>query len=102
VPGGGLSFLKISMQGKSGVLAEILKEPMIQICKNAGVDPKPIMFNLSESYGNIGYNAKSGLVEDLVEAGVIDPVKVLRCSLQNAASSAGMLITAECVIADTL
>lgn len=102
VPGGGLSFLKISMQSKSGVLTEILKEPMIQICKNAGVDPKPIMFNLSESSGNIGYNAKSGLVEDLVEAGVIDPVKVLRCSLQNAASSAGMLITAECVIADTL
>lgn len=113
VPGGGTAFMKI----KSGdeVIDKVLQVPLTQICNNAGVDAIEIIQRMrNKTYKkdglewdigytkNIGYNAKTDKIEDLVEAGIIDPVKVLRCALQNAASSAGMILTSECLICDTL
>lgn len=100
IAGGGTSYLRI----KTG--DEILDSatPIIlrQICDNAGVDPEPIILKVSQSDGNIGYNAKTDTIEDLVEAGIIDPAKVLRCALQNAGSVAGMILTTEVLICDII
>lgn len=85
-----------------GIIFNILKTPLEQICKNAGIKSDQILKLISLGGDNDGYNAKTDKVEDLVIAGVIDPVKVLRCALQNAASSAGMVLTTECLIADLL
>lgn len=106
VPGGGTAFLRclsptvFGQKSFDNTFNLVLREPLEQICKNAGVPS--VSDKLISSKGNIGYNAKTGQIEDLVEAGIIDPVKVLRCALQNAASSAGTLLTTECLIADTL
>ena len=127
VPGGGTAFLRLifgririeeilkiydqtgmeyyspkSEDALPGIIFSILKSPLIQICKNAGVESEKILAEISSKKELVGYNAKTGKIEDLVKAGVIDPVKVLRCSLQNAASAASMIITTECLIADTL
>lgn len=83
-----------------GVIYNVLRAPLMQICKNAGIDFEPIIDKVLKGGENDGYNAKTGKVEDLLEAGVIDPVKVLRCSLQNAASAAASILTTECLIAD--
>jgi chaperonin GroEL len=72
-----------------------------QICFNVGSAADEVFEQVKNATGNMGYNAKSRKVEDLIEAGVIDPVKVLRCALQNAASSATMFLTTECAITDT-
>ncbi len=109
IVGGGTAFLRIQTGNKivDSALATILK----QICLNVGLipkkwwqfwKPKDVFDVVNQSIGNIGYNAKTGIVEDLVKAGVIDPVKVLRCAIQNAASSASMILTSECLIVDTL
>lgn len=98
--GGGSAFLRIHTGNE--IIDEILKEPMKQICKNAGVEYSAILPKIDLSNGTSGYNAKINIVEDLVEAGIIDPVKVLRCALQNAASSATMILTSEGLICDTL
>lgn len=83
-------------------LINALKMPLKQICSNAGTDFDWAYSAIKESKWEKGYNAKTGKIEDLVAAGIIDPAKVLRCSLQNAASSAGMILTTECVIADSV
>lgn len=93
-PNKGDSFLNL--------IFDVLYEPLMQICKNAGVESVDKIKIISLRGGNIGYNAKTDKIEDLVEAGIIDPVKVLRCALQNAASSAGMILTSEVLIVDTL
>lgn len=106
--GAGTALLRIRSGNKivDSAMDMILK----QICANMGLLPKrwwefwkpqDIFSQVKQARGNVGYNAKTGKIEDLIEAGVIDPVKVLRCALQNAASSATMLLTTECVIADT-
>lgn len=110
VPGAGTAFLKISPKIDSagwGIITSVLSEPLRQICINAGVDSEDIIKQVLKELGNIGgnnfgYNAKSDLIEDLVVSGIIDPVKVLRCALQNAASSAGMILTSEVLIVDFL
>ncbi len=85
------------------ILCKSLTDPILQICVNCGVESEEILTKVSrETNINIGYNARTNQVEDLVQSGIIDPVKVLRCALQNAASSAGMILTAECCIVDTL
>ena len=85
------------------LVLDALCKPLLQICENAGVKGDEILTKVSrETNINIGYNARTNQVEDLVQSGIIDPVKVLRCALQNAASSAGMILTAECCIVDTL
>lgn len=103
--GGGSVFAKMNLDIKNDgqeVLAHALKEPLRQICLNAGVEPGPLLNIVVESEGDIGYNAKNGKIEDLVKAGIIDPTKVLRCALQNAASSATMILTSEAMIVDTM
>lgn len=103
LPGAGSVYWNImaDMDGKTQgnrLIKSVLSIPFEQICKNAGVDFSSEQLSFSDK--NHGYNAKTGKWENLVESGVIDPAKVLRCALQNAASSASMLLTTECLIAD--
>jgi chaperonin GroEL len=99
--GGGTAFLNIHSQ--SSIINSVLQAPLKQICSNAGVDWGTKHSEiLKRGSPNIGYNAKSDTIEDLVSAGIIDPVKVLRCSLENAASTATLILTSEALICDTL
>lgn len=108
VPGAGTTFLRIRSGNKivDSAMDMILK----QICYNVGSPPrewwqfwrkKGIFEHVRAASGNVGYNAKTGKIEDLIAAGVIDPAKVQRCAIQNAASSATMFLTTECLIVDT-
>jgi len=112
IPGGGVAFIRsipaldaIKAKGdvKIGVdiIRRALEEPLRQIALNAGVEGAVIVDEVKKAtVANVGYNADSNKVEDLVEAGVIDPTKVARIALQNAASISGLLLTTECVIAE--
>jgi len=113
VAGGGTVFLSITDKLGSyawndnphglRILEAALQAPVKQMLYNAG-EPNPAdIINQIRAEGNsVGYNAKTGAIENLLEAGIIDPCKVLRCSLQNAASAAGMILTTQCLIVDTL
>ena len=72
-----------------------LSAPLLQIVENAGVEGAVILHKVQESKGDIGFNAATEELEDLTKAGVIDPTKVVRTALQNAASVAGLLLTTE-------
>lgn len=111
VAGGGSVFAALSYSDNSDtsdfgkgekLLRDSLISPFNQICENAGVDPSEKIRIIRESKEVVGYNAKTDKIENLVESGIIDPVKVLRCSLQNAASAAGMILTSEALIVDFL
>lgn len=83
-----------------GILRRALEEPLRMIAQNAGVDGAVIVEEIKKNSGNYGYNAATGSYEDMVKAGIIDPAKVTRSALQNAASIAGMFLTTEAVITD--
>ncbi len=113
VPGGGVALLrcleaadkardKIKGEEKFGadILKRALEEPLRQIALNAGQEGSVIVEKVKEMKGAEGYNADSGKFEDLLKAGVIDPTKVTRFALQNAASVAGLLLTTECMVAE--
>lgn len=111
VPGGGVAFFRakealnsIRLAGEQQIGIEILKvileEPMKQIAINAGKSGDVIAEEVRKQNGNIGYNVLTDRFEDMVSAGIIDPTKVTRFALQNAASVAAMLLTTECVVAD--
>jgi len=112
VPGGGVALLrcqaildKVKGTEDEKIGAEIirraLEEPIRMIAHNAGVEGSIIVAKVKESKDkNFGYNAATDVYEDLVKAGVIDPTKVTRTALQNAASIAGLLLTTECVVVD--
>jgi chaperonin GroEL len=111
VPGGGvallrtlpaLSMLKLTGEQQFGanIIRRAIEEPLRQIAKNAGVDGAVVVNKVRESNGAYGYNAFSGTYEDLVIAGVIDPTKVVRVALQNAASVAALMLTTEVLIAE--
>lgn len=112
VPGGGVALMRAAKQMKlmSGVNADILagsnivlraiEEPLRQIVANAGLEGSVICDKVKNTEGNIGYNAKTDVYEDLVAAGVIDPAKVTKTALRNAASIASMILTTDCVIVD--
>lgn len=102
VAGGGAAFSKIGSEMPDSFLFDILFEPVKQIMRNAGINFEEKIQLIGWQDGKIGYNAKLDKIEDLVEAGIIDPVKVLRCSLENAASAAGMILTSETLIVDTV
>lgn len=88
---------KLGMQ----IIRRAIEEPLRTIAMNAGFEPSIIVERIrQEGLGSFGFDAKSGQFCNLVEAGIIDPVKVTRCALQNAASIAGLLLTTEAVIAD--
>ena len=111
VPGGGVALLrsqsalddlKLKGEEKIGVqiLRRALEEPVRKIAENAGKDGAVIAAEVKKLPKNHGYNAASDKFEDLVEAGIIDPTKVVRCCIQNSVSAAGMLLTTEAVVAD--
>ncbi len=111
VPGGGVALLRAvkkldtikadadEMVGVS-IIRRSLEEPLRQISTNAGVEASVVINRVSTEKGAFGYNAQTDTYEDLLKAGVMDPTKVTRSALQNAASIAGMLLTTEAVIAD--
>ena len=110
VAGGGTAFLKIPLLRSeltsdeyrgTELIYNILITPLEQICLNAGIkNADEILKNVINGDANDGYNVLTERVENLIETGIIDPVKVLRCSLQNAASAAGSYLTMECAIID--
>ncbi len=111
VPGGGVALIRAakvleSMQATHEeevavkILRRALEEPLRQIAENAGVDGAVVVEEVRKLSGNMGYNAQTEQYEDLVKAGIIDPTKVTRSALQNAASIAGMFLTTEAIITD--
>ena len=112
VPGGGVAFIRCidslndiptehadELTGIS-IVRRAIEEPLRQIVANAGVEGAVVVQKVKEGKDDFGYNARTGEYENLLAAGVIDPAKVTRVALENAASIAGMLLTTECVIAD--
>ncbi|MCX6781913.1 MAG: chaperonin GroEL [Candidatus Magasanikbacteria bacterium] len=111
VAGGGVALLRavkaldnLNLEDEEKVAVNILRraleEPLRMIAQNAGVDGAVIVEEVKKNSGNYGYNAATGVYEDMVKAGIIDPAKVTRSALQNAASIAGMFLTTEAVITD--
>ncbi|MBO4320478.1 MAG: chaperonin GroEL [Treponema sp.] len=113
VSGGGLALIEASkvLDGEAAglvgdekvgfqIVKRALEEPIRQIADNAGVDGAVVADKAKNAKKGVGYNAASGEWVNMMEAGIIDPAKVTRCALQNAASVAGMLLTTECAITD--
>ena len=111
VPGGGVALIRcidavnaMKLDGDEAVGAEIvaraIEEPLRQLATNAGDEGAMVVQNVKGKKGAVGYNAETGVYEDLLKAGVIDPTKVTRAALQNAASVAGLLLTTEVLIAE--
>ena len=112
VPGGGVAYIRASqaLAGLKGanedettgihIVARAIEEPLRQIAANAGVEGSVIINKIREGKGDFGYNARTDEYVNMFEAGVIDPTKVSRVALENAASVAGMFLTTECAIAD--
>ena len=112
VPGGGIALIRAieALDKKKGVnedettgiaiIRRALEAPLRTIVYNAGVEGSIVVQKVKEGKGDFGYNARTDNYEKLLTAGVIDPTKVVRVALENAASIAGMMLTTECVIAD--
>jgi chaperonin GroEL len=112
VPGGGVAFIRAieSLEKFKGsnedettgvaIVKRALEEPLRQIVANAGIEGSIVVQKVREGKADYGFNARTEVYENLFKAGVIDPTKVTRIALENAASIAGMLLTTECVVAD--
>ena len=112
VPGGGVSYIRsikaiedlkgINEDETTGIqiVKRAIEEPLRQIVANCGMEGSIVVQKVKEGTGDYGFNARTEVYENLFAAGVIDPTKVTRIALENAASIAGMLLTTECVIAD--
>lgn len=111
VPGGGTALIraqanvgKLRLRGDEAtgalIVARAIEGPLRQLAANAGAEGALIVEHVKNESGNVGYNVATEKYEDLVKAGVVDPTKVTRSALQNAASIAGLLLTTECLIAD--
>jgi chaperonin GroEL len=112
VPGGGVAFIRAiealdKFKGANedettgaAIVRRALEEPLRQIVENAGIEGSIVVQKVKEGKGDFGFNARTEVYENLLKAGVIDPTKVTRIALENAASIAGMLLTTECVVAD--
>ena len=112
LPGGGVAYIRAAaaLAGLKGenedettgirIVAKAIEEPLRQIALNAGVDGSVIIQKIKEGKGDFGYNARTDEYVNMYEAGVIDPTKVARVALENAASVAGMFLTTECGIVD--
>ncbi|MFT6179950.1 MAG: chaperonin GroEL [Paracoccaceae bacterium] len=111
VAGGGTAFIRataligdLGLKGDEATGASIIisaiEAPLRQLAANAGLEGALIVEKVKNGKGNIGYNVATGVYEDLIEAGVVDPTKVTRSALQNAASIAGLMLTTECLITD--
>ena len=111
LPGGGVALLRASLDLKPTglnedettgyhIIVRACRAPLTQIADNAGVDGAVICEKVAEHKDNYGYNAQTGKYEDLVKAGIIDPCKVTRSALQNAASVSTLLLTSQALIAE--
>ena len=112
VPGGGVAYIRAlakieDLKGENedestgiDIVRRAIEEPLRQIAKNAGVEGAVVVQKVREGKADFGYNARTDSYENLLAAGVIDPAKVTRVALENAASIAGMFLTTECVIAE--
>ncbi len=112
VPGGGVALLRartaiVELKGANhdqdagiAIVLRSIEEPLRQIVANAGDEPSVVVNKVSEGKGNFGYNAGTGEYGDMVEMGVLDPTKVTRYALQNAASVAGLMLTTDCMVAE--
>ena len=112
VPGGGVALVRAisavdSVSGDNhdqdvgiSIAKRAMEEPLRQIVSNAGDEPSVVVAKVREGSGNFGYNAANGDYGDMVDFGILDPTKVTRYALQNAASVAGLMITTEAMIAD--
>jgi chaperonin GroEL len=112
VPGGGVAFIRAvaaisKLKGDNddqtvgvNILRRAIEEPLRQIVKNAGGDASVVLNAVAEGKGNFGYNAATGEYGDMIELGILDPTKVTRYALQNAASVSGLLLTTEAMVAE--
>ena len=112
IPGGGVALVRAieALEGLEGenadettginIIKRAIEEPLRQIVENAGLEGSVVVQKVREGKGDFGYNARRDKYENLRESGIIDPTKVTRVALENAASIAGMLLTTECVICD--
>ncbi|MDB5229802.1 MAG: groL [Chitinophagaceae bacterium] len=112
VPGGGVAYVRAieSIENLKGInedettgiqiIKRAIEEPLRQIVINSGIEGSIVVQKIKEGKGDFGFNARTEVYENLFSAGVIDPTKVSRVALENAASIAGMLLTTECVVAD--
>jgi chaperonin GroEL len=112
VPGGGVALIRVmqalgKLKGANedqsmgiAITLRAMVSPLRQIVLNAGQEPAVILEQIKQSDGNHGFNAATNEFVDMVKAGIIDPTKVTRCALQNAASVAGLMLTTECMITD--
>ncbi len=112
VPGGGVALIRAikvtsQVKGKTddqqtgvSILLRSLEEPLRQIVTNSGAEASVILNQVADGEGNYGYNATTGEFGDMIEMGILDPTKVVRYALQNAASVAGLLLTTEVMVAD--
>jgi chaperonin GroEL len=111
VPGGGVAYIralkvfeKTQFPGEEqlgvNLIKRALEEPLRQIANNAGVEGSVVVQRVMEGKGSFGFNAETGTYEDLMKAGIVDPTKVTRFALQNAASVAGLLMTTEAMVAE--
>ncbi len=112
IPGGGVAYLRTlslldDLKGENddettgiAIMKRALEEPLRQIVENAGMEGSIVVNKVKEGKDDFGFNARSEVYENLMNAGVIDPTKVVRVALENAASIAGMLLTTECVLAE--
>ena len=112
VPGGGVAYIRAleALEGLEGdnadettgihIIKRAIEEPLRQICANAGKEGAVVVQKVREGKGDFGYNARTDVYENLHAAGVVDPAKVTRVALENAASIAGMFLTTECVIVE--
>jgi chaperonin GroEL len=112
VPGGGVALIRAikvtsQVKGKTddqqtgvSILLRSLEEPLRQIVTNSGAEASVILNQVADGEGNYGYNATTGEFGDMIEMGILDPTKVVRYALQNAASVASLLLTTEVMVAD--
>ena len=112
VPGGGVALLRAQAKARAvvgdnhdqqigiNILVRALEEPIRQIVANAGVEPSVVVNKVNEGTGNFGYNAQTGEYGDMIAMGILDPTKVSRSALQNAASVASLILTTEAMVAE--
>ncbi len=112
VPGGGVALIRAKqaiadLKGDNDeqnagirIVLRAMEEPLRQIVKNAGEEPSVVVNQVAHGQGNYGYNAQSGEYGDMVEMGVLDPTKVTRTALLNAASVASLILTTDCMVAE--
>jgi len=112
VPGGGVALLRAQAKARAvvgdnhdqqigiNILVRALEEPIRQIVANAGVEPSVVVNKVNEGTGNFGYNAQTGEYGDMIAMGILDPTKVSRSALQNAASVSSLILTTEAMVAE--